>query len=161
VPLSYRQAIAGVSVRSPDPPGRMAIARLAWLPAVRNTRPPPATGLGIGWLWTPFVRQSSVPVFGSYAITTSAPDATSSARFPALTTIGVAQLRLVVRAARHTSLPFVLSSATIAEFAPISWSICRMSRLSYRIGDVPGPRPAFAMLPSDFFHASLPLKSYA
>ena len=31
--------------------------------------------------------------------------------------------------------------------------------LEQMIGDVPGPMPALAMLPSDSFHTSLPLKS--
>ena len=56
-----------------------------------------ATGLGIGWLCVPLARHSSLPVAGSYEMTTSAPDAISSSRVPVLTTSGVAQLRRVVR----------------------------------------------------------------
>src|SRR5688500_8994152 len=111
--------------------------------------PLPCTGDGIALLSTPFVRHSSLPVFGSYAIVNSAPPVTSAPGFDGFdrfdevdgfdgsrTTTGVAQLLCTLRLWRHTSLPVALSNAAMKLFSPLSSSHCTMTRSPASTGEV-------------------------
>ncbi len=89
----------------------------------------------------------------------SLPEATSSVVVEPRAITGDDQLAWTLRGVRHTSCPSRVSSATMKDCAPSSSSHWRITRFSKRTGELDVPSPSVGILPSDFFHWSVPEKS--